>query len=112
MIKVSANWSRPQRGLLPKALLRTPIQRIGAPEEVAAFVSYVASDSAGFVTGKVGPFINRHIYSPGSAVYAPGRPMCMSIFLCLFPRSICRFPSMVVSFLIERSHHDRERGRI
>ena len=31
----------------------TPIQRIAAPEEIAAFVSYVASDSAGFVTGKV-----------------------------------------------------------
>jgi NAD(P)-dependent dehydrogenase (short-subunit alcohol dehydrogenase family) len=33
--------------------LGTPIQRIAAPEEVAAFVSYVASDSAGFITGKV-----------------------------------------------------------
>ena len=35
----------------------TPIQRIGAPEEIAAFVSYVASDSAGFVTGKVDLFL-------------------------------------------------------
>jgi len=34
------------------ASLGTPIQRIAAPEEVAAFVSYVASDSAGFVTGQ------------------------------------------------------------
>ncbi|KAI0280887.1 hypothetical protein BGY98DRAFT_281086 [Russula aff. rugulosa BPL654] len=34
------------------ALLGTPIQRIGAPEEIAGFVSYVASDSAGFVTGQ------------------------------------------------------------
>jgi NAD(P)-dependent dehydrogenase (short-subunit alcohol dehydrogenase family) len=33
--------------------LGTPIQRMGAPEEIAAFVSYVASDSAGFLTGKV-----------------------------------------------------------
>jgi len=34
------------------AFFGTPIQRIGAPEEIAAFVSYVASDSAGFVTGQ------------------------------------------------------------
>ncbi|KAI0280881.1 hypothetical protein BGY98DRAFT_914065 [Russula aff. rugulosa BPL654] len=37
------------------AVLGTPIQRIGAPEEIAAFVSYIASDGAGFVTGKVDP---------------------------------------------------------
>jgi len=40
----------------------SPIQRIGAPEEVAALVSYVASDGAGFVTGKVGFFFNGHYY--------------------------------------------------
>ena len=74
------NGLDPQRGLSPKASLGTPIQRIGAPEEIAAFVSYVASDSAGFVTGKVDLFFNRHIYSPGFVVYAPRRPMCMSIF--------------------------------
>lgn len=34
------------------ASLGTPIQRIADPEEVAAFVSYVASDGAGFVTGQ------------------------------------------------------------
>jgi len=34
------------------ASLGMPIQRVAAPEEVAAFVSYVASDSAGFVTGQ------------------------------------------------------------
>jgi NAD(P)-dependent dehydrogenase (short-subunit alcohol dehydrogenase family) len=37
---------------LPKAHLGTPIERIGAPEEVAAFVSYLASESSGFVTGQ------------------------------------------------------------
>jgi hypothetical protein len=84
------NGLDPQGGLLPKASLGTPIQRLGAPEEIAAFVSYVASDSAGFVTGKVDLFfLNRHIYSPSSVVYAPQRPMCMSILLlCLFPGSI------------------------
>ena len=29
-----------------------PIQRFAAPEEIAAFVSYIASESSGFVTGK------------------------------------------------------------
>jgi len=32
--------------------LGTPIQRIGAPEEIAAFASYLASDSSGFITGQ------------------------------------------------------------
>jgi NAD(P)-dependent dehydrogenase (short-subunit alcohol dehydrogenase family) len=32
--------------------LTTPIPRIGTPEEVACLVSYIASDGAGFVTGK------------------------------------------------------------
>jgi len=36
--------------------LGAPIQRVGAPEEIAAFVSYIASDSAGYVTGKVDLF--------------------------------------------------------
>jgi hypothetical protein len=48
--------------------LGTPIQRTAAPEEVAALVSYVASDSAGFVTGKVDFFLDRHICSLGSVV--------------------------------------------
>jgi NAD(P)-dependent dehydrogenase (short-subunit alcohol dehydrogenase family) len=30
----------------------TPIQRIAAPEEIAAFASYIASESSGFVTGE------------------------------------------------------------
>jgi len=34
------------------AALSTPIQRIAAPEEIAAFASYIASESSGFVTGQ------------------------------------------------------------
>ncbi|KAI0002511.1 hypothetical protein BJV74DRAFT_816259 [Russula compacta] len=34
------------------ALVNTPIQRIGTPKEVAALVSYLASDSSGFLTGQ------------------------------------------------------------
>jgi len=34
------------------AAFGTPIQRLGSPEEVAALVSYVTSESAGFVTGQ------------------------------------------------------------
>jgi len=34
------------------AALGTPIQRIAAPEEIAAFASYIASESSGFVTGQ------------------------------------------------------------
>ena len=39
-------------GLLSKAVVGTPIQRIAAPEEIAAFASYLASEGSGFMTGK------------------------------------------------------------
>ena len=35
-----------------KAALGLPIARIGDTEDVAALVSYLASDSSGFITGK------------------------------------------------------------
>ena len=34
-----------------KGTLGTPIQRLAAPEEIAALTSYLASESSGFVTG-------------------------------------------------------------
>jgi hypothetical protein len=52
--------------------LGTPIQRIAAPEEVAAFVSYVASDSAGFVTGKVDFFLNLTFIHP-ALLFVPAK---------------------------------------
>jgi NAD(P)-dependent dehydrogenase (short-subunit alcohol dehydrogenase family) len=53
-----------RKALYPKASLGTPIQHIAAPEEVAAFVSHVASDSAGFVTGKVDFLLIRYSTRP------------------------------------------------
>jgi len=79
---------RTLESLLPKASVRTPIQRIAAPEEVAGFVSYLASDSAGFITGKVDFFLNRHIYSPGSVVRTR-EGQCV----CLLSSASCRGPS-------------------
>jgi hypothetical protein len=55
--------------------LGTPIQRIAAPEEVAALVSYVASDSAGFVTGKVDFFLSKpaHFIHPALLFVWPAK---------------------------------------
>ena len=48
----------------PKAALGLPIGRIGETDDIAAFVSYLASDSSGFITGeKTQLLFNRHTYS-------------------------------------------------
>ncbi|NIV31417.1 MAG: SDR family oxidoreductase, partial [Anaerolineae bacterium] len=39
--------------LIELAIERTPLGRMGSPEDMAAAVAYLASDEAGFVTGQV-----------------------------------------------------------
>ena len=38
---------------LPQLAEETPLRRLGKPEDVAAAISYLASDDASFVTGQV-----------------------------------------------------------
>ena len=72
---ISANGLDLKKGPLSKASLGTPIQRIAAPEEVAALVSYVASDSAGFVTGEVDFFLSKpsHFIHPALLFVLPAK---------------------------------------
>jgi len=37
---------------LSAMIAKSPVNRIGAPEEIASLVSYLASDGSGFVTGQ------------------------------------------------------------
>ena len=49
---------------LPKVALGLPIGRIGETEDISAVVSYLASDSSGFVTGKKAQLLFcHHTYS-------------------------------------------------
>ena len=45
-----AGFSREERAALAE---RTPLGRLGAPEDVAAAVAFLASDAAGFITGQI-----------------------------------------------------------
>src|SRR3546814_13254324 len=56
-----------------KALMeRVPVQRLGAPDDIAAAVAYLASREAGYVTGKTLP-VNGGLYMDGSAAGLPER---------------------------------------
>lgn len=68
MLSISVMRLDLREGLLPKAAAGTPIQRIAAPEEIAALASYIASEGSGFVTGKLPLVCPRHTYSYGSVV--------------------------------------------
>jgi hypothetical protein len=65
----------------------TPIQRIGAPEEIAAFASYIASESSGFVTGTLSLVLPVTLIHT-ALLLSPRRPMCTSIFLSFVSMSI------------------------
>jgi NAD(P)-dependent dehydrogenase (short-subunit alcohol dehydrogenase family) len=51
-IIVSTGTDRYPPEFLEIAVQRTPMKRMGTPEEVAELVAYVASDAAWFVTGE------------------------------------------------------------
>ena len=65
-----------------KATLGLPIARIGDTEDVAALVSYLASDSSGFVTGKTVQLLF-YCHMHKSLSFFRQRSMCMFIFLTL-----------------------------
>ena len=51
-VPTSLTASLPQE-LIAAAIERTPLGRMGTPEDIAAAVAFLASDEAGFITGQV-----------------------------------------------------------
>jgi len=47
-------------------LQQTPLRRVGLPEEVAAAILFLASPSAGFITG------HNLVVDGGTAIHVPG----------------------------------------
>jgi acetoacetyl-CoA reductase len=62
-------WHKRLEGVLPEAeyqdmLKRTPVGRMGKPEEIAATVAFLISEDAGFITGQT-IHVNGGAYLPG-----------------------------------------------
>jgi acetoacetyl-CoA reductase len=62
-------WHKRLEGVLPEAeyqdmLKRTPVGRMGKPEEIAATVDFLISEGAGFITGQT-IHVNGGAYLPG-----------------------------------------------
>ncbi|TPQ21172.1 SDR family NAD(P)-dependent oxidoreductase [Streptomyces sporangiiformans] len=49
---VTALWARTPQGYRDRTAARTPVGRLGTPEDIAAAVAFFASDDASFITGQ------------------------------------------------------------
>lgn len=68
---VRRNFETTFNGLVAGASARTPLRRIGRPDDVASVVAFLISDSAAFVTGAVIPITGGiELLAPISALHA------------------------------------------